>query len=344
MLVLIENIDPESKNIQHLVEIVEQLRPKNPADSACATSNVRSLCQLLKDNPEHAWAMRQYFLHILANRRHTSLYTDLGILSNDGFFSELMQRISYRILPPALGDEYLSDAFDQIFYVKTDYQWISAVPAVDWLALFDTLALIDKTHFKASFDSSKEITCQIAITGMVEAIRTLSYRICAIGLEPKLNLIHPEIEKFESPFITQNVEVNAYLDGYQQVLSGETHESEDAKQLLVMLDQCDVIVAKIRKNALHMGTSISLTYLLVVLTQSITRLRKILFLIDVTGNLPDPLDTSLVVATSLDLPAEPVQQLSISPRRLASVSLALELIWEHNNKYAVRDLISDNLD
>ena len=90
MLVLIENIDPESKNIQHLVEIVEQLRPKNPADSACATSNVRSLCQLLKDNPEHAWAMRQYFLHILANRRHTSLYTDLGILSN---------RFCPRILP-----------------------------------------------------------------------------------------------------------------------------------------------------------------------------------------------------------------------------------------------------
>ena len=350
MLVLIENIDPESKDIRHLVELVNLLRPKDPSDSASASSNVRTLCQLLKGNSEHAWAMRQYFLHILSNRRHTSLYTDLGILSNDGFFSELMQRISFRILPPALGEDYLSDALDQIFYVKTDYQWISAVSPNDWLALFDTLAFIDKSQFDTSFDSSKEINCEIAITGMVEAIRTLSYRICAIGLEPKLNLIHPEIEKFESPLITQNVEVNAYLNGYAEVLAGDTHESEDAKQLLVMLDQCDVIIAKIRKNALHMGTSISLTYLLVVLTQSITRLRKLLFLIDVTGNLPDPLDPFVpldlgtVAVIGSEEPCDPVIEQNVSPRRLAAVSLALELIWEHNNKYAVGDLISDNLD
>ena len=344
MLALIENIDPESTDIKHLVEIVDLLRPKNPADTASASSNVRTLCQLLKGNSEHAWAMRQYFLHILASRRHTSLYTDLGILSNDGFFSELMQRISYRILPPAMGGDYLSDALDQILYVKTDYQWISAIPAADWLALFDTLALVDKTHLDASFDSSKEINCQIAINGMVEAIRTLSYRICAIGLEPKLNLIHPEIEKFESPFITQNVEVNAYLDGYKNVLDGEARESEDAKPLLVMLDQCDVIIAKIRKNALHMGTSISLTYLLVVLTQSITRLRKLLFLIDVTGNLPDPDDAEAVSMIVPDETTEPCTEQIISPRRLAAVVLALELIWEHNNKYAVGDLISDNVD
>ncbi len=344
MLALIENIDPESKDIQHLIEIVDLLRPKNPADNVSASSNVRSLCQLLKGNPEHAWAMRQHFLHILASRRHTSLYTDLGILSNDGFFSELMQRISYRILPPALGEDYLSDALDQIFYVKTDYQWISAVPASDWLALFDTLALVDKTHFNASFDDSKEIDCQIAVADMLEAVRTLSYRICAIGLEPKLILVHPEIEKFESPFLKQNVEVNAYLDGYQSVLLGAAHESEDARQILVMLDQCDIIVTKIRKNALHMGTSISLTYFLVVLTQSINRLRKLLFLIDVTGNLPDPADLITISAVEGDEIVDAGSEQIIHPRRLAAVALALELIWEHNNKYAVGDLISDNLD
>ena len=348
MLALIESVDPESDNIQLLIEIFDALRPKDPADTISCTSNVRTLSQLLKGNPEHAWAMRQYLLRILTSRRHTSLYTDLGILSNDGFFSELMQRISYRILPPALGDDYLSDALDQILYVKTDYQWISAVPAADWLALFDTLSLVDKTQMNASFDSSKEINCQIAIAGMVEAIRTLSYRICAIGLEPKLNLIHPEIEKFESPFITQNVEVNAYLDAYQHIIDGDVdddaHDSEDAKQILVMLDQCEVIVAKIRKNALHMGTSISLTYLLVVLTQSIARLRKLLFLIDVTGNLPEPVDASVVVSISSDETVDSVTEQPINPRRLAAVALALELIWEHNNKYAVGDLISDNLD
>jgi site-specific recombinase len=358
MLAILENIDADSSDIRLLVKIFDVLRPKNPKDSVSASANVRTLCQLLKGSPEHAWTLRNYLLRILDSRRHTSLYTDLGILSNDGFFSELKQRISYRILPPALGEDYLSDALDQILYIKTDCLWISAVPASDWLALFDTLTLVDKTHFKAGFDDSKEINCQIAITGMLEAIRTLSYRICAIGLEPKLILIHPEIEKFESPFLMQNIEIIAYLDSYVDLLKGDVSGSEDAKPILVMLDQCDVIVVKIRKNTLHQGTSIPLTYLLIVLTQSIARLRKLLFLIDVTGNLPDPpkfkqnLTTSsesfsnhsdekeIKVQSSPDCDLEQI----ISPRRLAAVALAHELIEEHNNKYDVGDLISDNLD
>ena len=75
------------------------------------------------------------------------------------------------------------------------------------------------------------------LDGMLEAIRTLSYRVCAIGLEPKLTTIHTDIEIFDSPFVMQNVEVNAYLDGYARLLAGDTSASDDAKHLLVMLDQ-----------------------------------------------------------------------------------------------------------
>jgi len=273
-----------------------------------------------------------------------------------------MQRICYRFLPPADGEAYLSDALNQILYLNTDYQWISAVPANDWLGLFNLLAQNQQSE-KDSLDYSiaygmerKNLDFKIVVADLLEAIRTLSYRICAIGLEPKLILIHPEIEKFESPFLRQNVEVNAYLDAYQKVLDGDADESEDARQLLVMLDQCEVIIAKIRKNSLRQGTSISLTYLLIVLSQSITRLGKLLFLIDVSGNLPDLQHASLHsekhIDTSNNAATENVftRQLnrnkheSISPRGLAALALIRELIWEHNHKFAIGDLISDNLD
>lgn len=326
MLAILERIDNENDSIDLLVELVEALRPKRPTDVALATANVKTLSQLLKGNPQQAMALRDYILRVLSSRRHTSLYTDTGILSNDGFFIELLRRLTYRILPPAVEDIYLADALDKILYVKSDYRWIAAVPAAEWLALFDTLALTDAPILGNSLTDIGHIIR----TGILEAIRTLSYRVCAIGLEPKLIRIHPDIEKFESPFLMQNVEVHAYLDDYVRMLSGEHNNSEDAKHLIVMLDQCDAIVAKIRKNALHQGTSISLTYLLVVLTQSIDRLRKLLFLVDVTGHLPPPAEVDPAAA--------------IHPRRAAAAHLALELIEAHNNKYAVRELFADNID
>ncbi|PHV05023.1 recombinase [Janthinobacterium sp. BJB412] len=360
MLALLERIDPNSSNIDLMVELFNTLRPKRAADAERATANVRTLCQLLKGNPEHAAALCGYARSVLRARRHASLYTEIGVLSNDGFFTELKRRISFRMLPPALGDEYLSDALDQIIHKKTDHIWIAAVPAADWLALLDVIGA--PTSGTADGNSAAVPAApsggaaNLMLPGLLEAIRTLSYRVCAIGLEPKLTNFHTEMETYDSPFMEQNVEVNAYLDGYSRLLAGDADAIEDAKHLLVMLDQCDEVVAKIRKKALSQGTSIALTYLLVSLSQSIDRLRKLLFLVDVSGELPSAPTLDLAAACAEAIPATaaavassgaadaaqaatPAQQ-----RRAAGVALTLELIEAHNNKYAVRDLFADNID
>ncbi|HAT33264.1 MAG TPA: recombinase [Janthinobacterium sp.] len=334
MLAILERIVPDYHGIDLLVELFNALRPKRAADIATASANVRALSKLLKDHPRHAEALRAYGLRILGQRRHTSLYTDIGVLSNDGFFSELKRRVAYRILPPALGDEYLNDAIDQVLFLETDHQWISAMPAADWLELFDVLRAADSTPAPPN----------IMLPGMLEAIRTLSYRVCAIGLEPRLTNFHTEIEIFESPFMVQNVEVNAYLDGYARLLAGSADSIEDAKHLLVMLDQCDAVVVKIRKKALHQGTSIALTYLLVALTQSVDRLRKLLFLVDVSGNLPSAPSVDLEAVASDATPDRPtLGATSVGPQRAAALALALELITAHNHKYMVRGLFADNI-
>ena len=336
MLAILERIAADSSDIGLMVELFHTLRPKRAADSAAATANVRTLCQLLKGNPAHAAALCAYGRRILLSRRHASLYTEIGVLSNDGFFTELKRRIAFRMLPPALGNEYLSDALDQVVYKKTDYIWISAVPAADWLALLDVIASAhDAEHVN------------LMLPGLLEAIRTLSYRVAAIGLEPRLTNFHTEIETYASPFLQQNVEVNAYLDGYQRLLAGDDIAFEDARHLLVMLDQCDAVIAKIRKKALSQGTSIALTYLLVSLTQSIDRLRKLLFLVDVTGELPSAPNVDLEALAADATPALPAVHVPAAPptpRRAAAVGLALELIEAHNHKYQVRDLLADNVD
>ncbi len=339
MLDILERIDPDSDRIDLLVDLVDCLRPRHrwvwqkPDDPAQA---VRTLTQLLKGNPAQAWSLRHYITVLLEQRRHTSLYSDIGILSNDGFVTELKRRISYRFLPPALNDLYLSDALNQVLYAENDYEWIRAVPNADWMELFDVIA-----DAPPPLDATPDRARYVTVMGILDAIRTLSCRICALGLEPRLVHSYSEIEHFDSPFLMQNIEVNHYLDEYSRHLDGKCKDPEPARHLLVMLDQCEEVVLKIRRSAQNTGTSVALTYLLVALQQSINRLHKLLYLVDVSGELPS------APSVDLDAVADSVathEGVVASDRRLAAIALAEELIEAHNTKYQVRGLMRDNVD
>lgn len=341
MLSILEHLDPDSDRIDLLVDLVDRLRPRRASDHDYARAQVRTLTQLLKGHPGQAWTLRRYLTRLLETRRHTSLYSDVGILSNDGFFTELKKRIAYRILPPALDDLYLSDTLDRVLCREDDYQWIRAVPNADWLELFDVVANAaapDGVEHEAAESSRAR---KVVLAGLLDAIRTLSCRVCALGLEPRLIHAHMEIEEVDSPFLMQNIEANKYLDDYGRLMCGEVDTMEDARHLLVMLDQCEDVVLKIRRGALASGTSVALTYLLVALTQSIDRLRKLLFLVDTSGALPSaPTVDVETLANEATPPTEPPTSL----RRAAAVDLAQELAEAHNTKYEVRGLLRDNID
>jgi site-specific recombinase len=330
MLSTLERIAPDAARTDLLVELVDHLRPPHPGQGGLAAVKVRTLTQLLKDNPEHAARLGGMLCTLLAQRRHASLYTDIGILSNDGFVVELKRRTAYRLLPPALDDSYLSDAIDEVLYVDTDYRWINAVPTADWLALIATIAAATPRDMAAA-------ARRTIVLGMLEAVRTLSCRVCALGLEPRLIRSNTDIENFDSPFLMQNIEV----DGYARMLDQGAGAPEDARHLLVMLDQCDALIVKIRKNAAIRGTSVALTYLLVALAQSIDRLRKLLFLVDVSGDLPSAPTVDLVAAANeASAPSEPPTSL----RRAAAITLVQELVEAHNAKYKVGGLVAANVD
>jgi site-specific recombinase len=336
MLPILERIDPHSDRIDLLVELVDQLRPRYPSLHEQARERVRTLCQLLKGNPRQAANLRSYLTRLLEERRHTSLYSEVGILSNDGFFTELKRRITYRFLPPALDARYLSDSLEEVLRYDTDYRWIRGVPNADWLALFDVIA-----DAPALDDAAPGRARHVTLRGLLDAIRTLSCRICALGLEPRLVHAYTEIAELHSPFLMQNIEVNKYLDDYGNWLDAGGAQPEDAKHVLVMLDQCEDVVAKIRKSARLDGTSIALTYILVALAQSIDRVQKLLFLVDVSGELPSAPSVDIdAVATEATHPWEP----PASPRRAAALALAHELVEAHTTKYHVAGLLRDNID
>ncbi|MDB5773952.1 MAG: gcr [Herbaspirillum sp.] len=336
MQTILEQIaaDPELDSIEPLMMLVDALRPAAHARDNGAAERVQILIALLQVRAAHATALRHYLLRLLSTRRQTSLYTDVGVLSDGGFFTELFRRLSYRLLPPALDERYLLDCLDLILPHRRDHVWMAEVPPELWLSLADTVnrsAGADAESAKSDADAIGK-----TVTELLQAIQILSYRISAIGTEPELIRIYTDVKAFESPFLMQNVELHRYLSAYMQPAqlpaqpSGAAGDDETPDHVLVMLDQCDDVIEKIRKTTLRVGTSIALTYRLVRLAQNIQRLRTLLSLIDRrAAPLPDP---------ERGKTAPPAGE-----KHRTALMLGLELIEAHNRKYAVRELFTSNI-
>ncbi|HEY0562485.1 MAG TPA: site-specific recombinase [Methylophilus sp.] len=266
-----------------LRDIVAEIRPKNPENSDEAARAILALCFTLSQFPAYAVSLRDAVLSVIKEKRSVSLFADSGIISNRGFFSELFRRISHRILPDVMDEKYLKDTFGLIFHKRSDALWVEGVPDSVWADLFNCLKLNEAP------DELKER----ASTQLVDAIQVLSYRLSASGLEPELIKNHEDLENYASPFITQNVELLAFL-------AAERPEVADINHVKVMLDQCLAVTEKVRKSCEQSGTSIELTGLIQRIKQQIARL-KLLFNILIhikhdIGQLPSELPEAHTVA------------------------------------------------
>ncbi|MDB5992623.1 MAG: recombinase [Herbaspirillum sp.] len=332
--------NPDTDSIDPLVALVDALRPPRNAAPENIGAGVQALIALLQAHPSYATALRHYLLQVLSTRRQTSLYTDVGTLRDGGFFTELFRRLSYRMLPPALDERYLVDCLDRVLPQPRDYVWINAAPAASWLTL---IGLLQRQRGAGNDACAVEQTA----TQLLQAIQVLSYRISAIGTEPELIRIYTDVKAFESPFLMQNVELQRYLAAYMQDSDNDSkgdsnspdedqpkppYESPD--HVLVMLDQCDATVSKIRKLTLRLGTSVALTYRLVRLTQNIERMRTLLSLVD------RPPATE---KTDAENSADAAAVAAAHTKHSAALALGLKLVEAHNRKYAVNELFASNI-
>lgn len=242
--------------------LVAEIRPLRPGQAESAAHAIQGLCHVLNSDPAKAQALRDAILRLLGERKPVSLLVDSGIQPSNGFFAEMWRRLSHKILPDAVDPAYLKDLFALIFPQASDEQWVRAVADEVWLQLVQTLR----------FDTAPEALITSCQRSLLDAVHVLSYRISAMGLEPELIRSHPELEDHASPFIVQNIELGAYLADFGK-------ESLDAKHILVMLDQCRQVIAKIRRNIAQTGTSVRLTFILQRMTQQIQRLETLLGMI-----------------------------------------------------------------
>ncbi|TFW70690.1 preprotein translocase subunit TatB [Methylotenera oryzisoli] len=244
-----------------IADLLAQIRPLKPEQTDGAIKSIQALCYLVSTDGVKASQLRDAILQLLSAYNPLSLFLIARHSVFTGFFAEMRRRISHKILPEAVDGAYLLDLFSIFFTKTTDEIWVNAVPDSVWAQLIGVM------RFDLA-DEALSLSCQ---QNLFAAAQVLSYRTAALGLEPELLKNYPELEQHSSPFIMQQAELAEFM-GAQDV--DESHV--DIKHILVMLDQCKAIVAKVRRNSALTGTSIHLTQLLQRILKQIARLEELL--------------------------------------------------------------------
>ena len=256
-----------------LIELINRIRPTDTQNTEEIQNNFEALYTTLLLTPDAASTLQSFVLKLISQYKQTSLYADTGILSLDGFWNQLAQRLGAHFLPLINDESQLQELLRRVFHQRSDKYWLDHIEDQSWQKLFRLFNLGNSNQ-----EEKKQIRSEL-----IKAITVLSYRVSGIGLYPEFINAHPELTEYKSPFLVQNREINDFIQQYKQLHQNAEKMSAvippDASQALVMLDQCREVVLKIRRATKRSGVSVSLTYLLSLLEQSLDRIEILLNLI-----------------------------------------------------------------
>ena len=270
--------EPNGDPVDLFAELIDHIRPDRLSDAESARRNLQALCHIVSLNPEFREAIRSKLYELSKRHRHSDLYTATGILPNTGFLTECMRRVGHKILPEVLDTDLLRSVLRRVFHNPGDGQWVMGVGDDAWVQLIAALRFDEHA-------GSTEMPRPLA--EILRSLRILSYWIAAFGMEPELLRLDRALETYDSPFVTQNEELIAYIDAYPGSWRNTDAAISDDKHLRVLFDQCLGVIERIRKRAGRDGTSIRLTYHLQRLQQLIQRSEELIDILEALREDPD---------------------------------------------------------
>ena len=89
-----------------LKRLIDKLRVSDK-EPALANQNIQDLIEVLHQHPEYGDGLSSFVLKLIIEYRQIALYTDTGIMSDQGFFYSLRRLIGHRFLPLLPQEDYV---------------------------------------------------------------------------------------------------------------------------------------------------------------------------------------------------------------------------------------------
>ena len=135
-----------------LIELVNRIRPEDTKNTDEIKNKFQAFIQALLITPDAASTLQSFVLKLISKYKQTSLYADTGILSLDGFWSQLFQRLGAHFLPLINDETQLQDLVHRVFHRHNDKYWLDNIDEQQWIQLF---RLFNQGH--SNQDEKKQI-------------------------------------------------------------------------------------------------------------------------------------------------------------------------------------------
>lgn len=259
-------LDPQADTLELGRCLVAALRPRRAGDETWLVRYALVLDWLEADATLRA-AFRRHVVHFIATRRLITFFTDSGILPGTGFFSEWRRIIGNRLLPEVPDERRLKDCMHVIYHRPDDWRWQEAIPPEYSQRLWALLAPEDELH---------DLDWRGIQEQMLDAVLLLAHRVSGLGVENELMRASPSFDDDLPCFVALSAEALDFVNAARSALDNAAGVPDDGSQLLVIVDQCETTLQRIRKRARTVGTSLHLSYLLTRSEQCLVRLRELI--------------------------------------------------------------------
>lgn len=267
--------NPEADTLELTRQLIAGMRPHNLQELATGERQMILLARLQAD-PDLLAAFRQHIIHFIATRRLVTFFTDSGILPGTGFFSEWWRILWNRILPEVPDERRLKDCLHVIYDRPDDWRWLEKQPPEPARQIWALLAPNEELR------SVDWLSIQDQI---LDSVLLLAHRVSGLGVDSELMRAAPDFDQHSPRFIALSAEALDFVNAFRLRINSLESTLDDAGQLLVMADQCQETLGRIRKRALTVGTSLHLSYILTRSEQSLGRLRELVaILLAAEGN------------------------------------------------------------
>lgn len=255
--------DRTADPVAPFVALFDFIRPGRRESADYAQTRYEAVVACLEAQPARAAQVRRHLASLLGSRRLVTFFADSGILPATGFFTEIAQVFTDRLLPEVPDEREVSHAVQRVFHHRDDWRWMQTIPPEltqrFWAVLSGDVASI--------LPLIEPVRDQ-----MLEALLVLAFRVGGLGVEAEFGRLGPEYAGFAVRFRSLASAAQHFVDDYRAHLADPGRPFEDEGELLVMVDQCEEVLQRVRRASLRKGTSLRMTYLLGRNEQSLLRI------------------------------------------------------------------------
>lgn len=247
-----------------LRKLVGRIRPSIFRPKRKLIQRVQELTSLLQEHDDLRTDLMKHVASVL-NGHSLGLFTESGILSNEGFFPEFFRKIGHVFFPPAPDTNELRDTLNYIFHRRRDHKWVSSIPDKDYTELCNALFTEEDVE-RASAQT---------LHRAYDTLEILVHRVTAIGVDPVIISRHPHLRASSNPVMELNRKMTALLDSYRS-RNQPDFNLEQHNEIRRLTDACGALARDIRNSQHETGASLSLTYLIQRMRQHLARIKVFL--------------------------------------------------------------------